>query len=92
MINETGKAYDEESETMYEQFNEYIMINIRTMWGINLSKVKDMFGADLYEHLVKYSRQFIANNELQEKQGTISLTEKGIMISDYIIRTLMYVP
>ena len=91
-IEESGIAYDEEKETLFEQFNEYIMINLRTMWGINLNKVQELFGSELRDHLIKYSRKFISNGELKESNDTISLTEKGIMISDYIIRTLMLVP
>lgn len=91
-VNYKGVAYDEEHETIYERYNEYIMINLRTMWGINLNKVKEMFGDELYNHLIKNCKRFIDNNELQENDNIITLTDKGIMISDYIIRTLIFVP
>lgn len=91
-INENGVTYEEEEETILEQYNEYIMINLRTMWGINLTQIGKMFGNELRNHLIKYSREFIISGDLKETENTISLTEKGIMISDYIIRTLMIVP
>lgn len=91
-ISESGIAYEEEQETLYEQFNEYIMINLRTMWGVNTQKVKTIFGEELRNHLIKYSRRFIESGDLKEKENTIVLSEKGIMLSDYIIRTLMFVP
>lgn len=91
-IFESGIAYEEEQETLYEQFNEYIMINLRTMWGVNTQKVKTIFGEKLRNHLIKYSRRFIETGELKETENTIALSEKGIMLSDYIIRTLMFVP
>lgn len=91
-ISESGIAYEEEQETLYEQFNEYIMINLRTMWGVNTQKVKTIFGEELRNHLIKYSRRFIETGDLKEKENTIVLSEKGIMLSDYIIRTLMFVP
>ena len=90
--SESGIAYEEEQETLYEQFNEYIMINLRTMWGVNTQKVKTIFGEELRNHLIKYSRRFIESGDLKEKENTIVLSEKGIMLSDYIIRTLMFVP
>lgn len=92
MINDRGVAYDEEEETKWERYNEYVMINLRTMWGINLNKVNELFGNELHKHIIKYSRKFIDNGELKETNHTISLTEKGIMLSDYIIRELIYVP
>lgn len=91
-ISESSIAYEEEQETLYEQFNEYIMINLRTMWGVNTQKVKTIFGEELRNHLIKYSRRFIESGDLKEKENTIVLSEKGIMLSDYIIRTLMFVP
>ena len=91
-ISESGIAYEEEQETLYEQFNEYIMINLRTMWGVNTQKVKTIFGEELRNHLIKYSRRFIESGDLKEKENTIVLSEKGIMLSDYIIRTLMFAP
>lgn len=91
-ISESSIAYEEEQETLYEQFNEYIMINLRTMWGVNTQKVKTIFGEELRNHLIKYSRRFIETGDLKEKENTIVLSDKGIMLSDYIIRTLMFVP
>ena len=91
-ISESGIAYEEEQETLYEQFNEYIMINLRTMWGVNTQKVKTIFGEELRNHLIKYSRRFIESGDLKEKENTIVLSENGIMLSDYIIRTLMFAP
>ena len=85
-------AYDEEHETIYERYNEYIMINLRTMWGINLNTIKELFGDTLTNHLIKYSRKFIEGGQLQEVNNRIALTEQGIMLSDYIIRNLMYLP
>ena len=92
MINDRGVAYDEETETLWERYNEYVMINLRTMWGVNLNKVKELFGSEFQNHIIKYSRTFINNGELKESDNTITLTEKGIMLSDYIIRELIYIP
>lgn len=91
-VNNRGVACEEEQETIWERFNEYVMLNLRTMWGINLNSVKNIFGDELYYHLIKYSKRFIDNNELQEKDNIITLTDKGIMLADYIIRTLIFVP
>ena len=62
------------------------------MWGINLNTIKELFGDTLTNHLIKYSRKFIVCGQLQEVNNRITLTEQGIMLSDYIIRNLMYLP
>lgn len=87
----TGIAYEKESETILEKYNEFVMINLRTMWGININQVKLMFGNDICELLVKYSHKFISSGDLVRKQDTILLTEKGVLLSDYIIRDLMII-
>lgn len=87
----TGIAYEEESETILEKYNEFVMINLRTMWGVNINQVKLMFGNDICELLIKYSHKFISSGDLVRKQDTISLTEKGVLLSDYIIRDLMII-
>ena len=92
LINDRGVAFTIEEETKWERFNEYIMINLRTMWGLNLDKVQELFGLERYNHLIKYSIKFIESGDLKEHNGTLTLTEHGIMLSDYIIRTLIYVP
>ena len=85
-------AYEEETETSWEKYNEYVMINLRTMWGVNLGKLKNAFGDVLYNYLIKNSRKFITNDMMKIKNDNLIVTEKGIMLSDLIIRTLIYVP
>lgn len=91
-VEDCGHAYEEEQETRWEKYNEYIMIGLRTMWGVSLSKVKDLFGEHLYKHLINESSKFITSGELKKENDGITLTEKGIMITDYVVRNLMFVP
>lgn len=87
-----GVAYEEENETEWEKFNEYIMINLRTKWGVDERMVEDMFGEEYKLHLIIYSKKFIESGELKYSDGVLTLSEKGIMLSDYVIRELMYLP
>lgn len=91
-VESNGTAYENEQETDWERYNEYVMMNLRTMWGLRTEQIRERFGEVLYNHLIIYSRRFVSNGELRECNGNLSLTEKGIMLSDYIIRTLMYLP
>lgn len=91
-VKNTGVVFTEETETDWERFNEYVMINLRTKWGINLNKVKEQFGEKLYNHLIKYSSRFIDSGELRCDAGVVSLSKTGVMLADYIIRTIIYLP
>ena len=91
-VNSKGFAYAEESETIWERYNEYVMINLRTMWGIKTEQIRLMFGKELYTHFKSEYRRFVDSGEMRIVDGAITITEKGIMLSDYIIRNLMYIP
>lgn len=91
-IQSIGFAYKEENETEWEKYNEYLMINLRTKWGVDLIKIGELFGDEYKTHIIIYSEKFIKNSELKKEGNVMSLTEKGVMIADYIIRELMYLP
>ena len=91
-VGECGIAYEEDDETEWEKYNEYIMIGLRTMWGVSLSNLEKMFSNELYNHFIVESRRFINSGELKEENGAVVLTEKGIMLTDYVVRSLMFVP
>ncbi|MFD1616383.1 radical SAM family heme chaperone HemW [Gelatiniphilus marinus] len=48
-----------ETLSVKDQFNEYIMTGLRTIWGVSLRKVETNFGKDYLMHLKKNSEKFI---------------------------------
>lgn len=48
-----------------DQFNEYIMTGLRTIWGVSLYKIKAEFGEAYLQHLEKSSEKFIDQNLLE---------------------------
>jgi len=71
------------------RFNEYLMLSLRTIWGINMDKIVCDFGKDTADCLKDKIKYFEASGDLVRFQSTCSLTEKGWLISDYIISRLM---
>lgn len=53
MPNETEKL------TLNDQFNEYVMTGLRTIWGISLEKVQSNFGVNYKDYLLKSAEKFI---------------------------------
>lgn len=79
----TGDVYyEEEILTIQEKFNDYILTNLRTMWGINLGTIKKVFGekyaADIEHTAEKYSDYLIRDKEI------LKLNNKGSFIADRI--------
>ncbi|HEX3006267.1 MAG TPA: coproporphyrinogen III oxidase, partial [Bacteroidales bacterium] len=76
------KYFDEEDLTEQDRFNDYVLTNLRTMWGIDLATIDNNFGEfytrEVEKTAAKYKAYLIQNN------GTITLNDKGKFIADRI--------
>lgn len=79
----------EESE-WWEKYDETIMISLRTAKGVSLAEVKKEFGDISLNHLVKEAKKYLSSGELTEQNGYLVIPEEHYMISDGIIRDLMW--
>lgn len=70
-------------------FNEYVMTSLRTMWGIDLQHVEEMYDKELHDYLVNLSDRYIRYGLMKREKNTLILTDQGKMISDNIIAELL---
>lgn len=86
-----------ETLTKKDQFNEYVMTGLRTIWGISLNKVETDFGLEYKNHLIKSSEKFINQNLLvtssdfdanQNCIEKLTLTSQGKFLADGIASEL----
>jgi len=87
-MNKNQDYFDIESLNAEKQFHEYIMTSLRTMWGADLEYIKRNFGEMNYHHILKKSIQYISSGDMIRETDKIFLTDKGRLISDYIIQDL----
>lgn len=80
-----------ENLTKNDRYNDYIITSLRTIWGININKVENDFGKLYFDFLMKSSTPFLKSNHLKKSDTKITLTEKGVFISDHIFRALLKV-
>ena len=80
--------YETEHLSFENRFNEYIMISLRTMWGADLSYIKNQFGEDLLNSLLKSADEFIDEEKMVLKDGFLILTSKGKLLADRIASEL----
>jgi oxygen-independent coproporphyrinogen-3 oxidase len=66
------------------KINEYIMVSLRTMWGLDLSHIEKEFGWAAKLKLEKESRRFMQNGEVEKKGAYLLLTKKGKLLADGI--------
>jgi len=76
---------EEEKLSQIDRYNEYIMTSLRTKWGVNIEYLKKNFEKDYYRTFAEINKKYIAKGLLQEKENSIILTNKGVMLSDAIM-------
>jgi len=74
-----------------DRFNEYIMTGLRTQWGISIAQIKNSLTNDYFATFTSQIETFKAQHVIEEKEGIIRITKKGICISDTIISDLFIV-
>ena len=89
---EQKNSYREiENLTKEERYNEFILTGLRTKWGVDLEELKNRFGEELYGYALQNSAKFIDLKLLTLKNNILTLSRKGIFISDGIMSELMWV-
>ncbi|TXG36728.1 radical SAM family heme chaperone HemW [Seonamhaeicola maritimus] len=84
-----------------DQFNEYIMTGLRTIWGVSFDKVKTDFGEEYLQHLKRASEKYIeqsllcfTSNEFNDNQNStekLITTQKGKFLVDGIASELFMI-
>lgn len=82
-----------ETETLSpaDRYNDYILVSLRTMWGINLKTIENEFGKLYFDFVLKEITPLIENNQLIKINDILVLSEDGKFLSDQIIRSLFYI-
>ena len=89
MVGET--ACEQEELTRWERYDERVMLGLRTNQGVDANKLRNDFGNEAWRHFVKMAQGHITAGNLSiSDDGRYVLTRDGIMLSDSIIRDLMW--
>ncbi|MCF6349846.1 MAG: radical SAM family heme chaperone HemW [Flavobacteriaceae bacterium] len=72
-------------------FNETIMIGLRTIWGVSLSKIESNFGKNRLDFLLKKAQKHIDNKTLKISTNKLVATKKGKFLIDGITSDLFKV-
>ena len=82
--------FDFEELTEVDQYNEYIMTGLRTMWGINLDILQSTYKkywSSVESRIAAYIQQGWAKRD----GNHLVLTERGWLVSDYIFCDLFVI-
>jgi oxygen-independent coproporphyrinogen-3 oxidase len=90
-IKNNKMYHQKEKLTQIDQYNEYIMIGLRTMWGISLGNLQEKFGKKIKTHFVTKSKKFIESKLLIIENDLIKTSKKGKFLSDGIASELFLI-
>ncbi len=82
--------FEEEVLTLSQQYNEYILTSLRTMWGTDLKYIETKFGNDYLTYCLNESAKHIENRDLNQKDNKLFLTDKGKLFADKIAGDLFF--
>ena len=71
-----------------DQYNEYIMTGLRTIWGVSLERIETEFGTKYLDYLHQQVEKYISDNLLEIENNVLKTTKKGKFLSDGIASDL----
>lgn len=89
-IHEDKLPNEIEVLSLSDRYNEYIMTGLRTIWGVDLNRIKTEFGMDYLNYLQKQAQKFINDGLLSINNNIVKPTPKGKFLTDGIASDLFY--
>ncbi len=79
-----------ENLSLSQQYNEYILTSIRTIWGCDPDYIINNFGNKYYSVFIKSIKKHIKRGQVVKKSGRFVLTGSGKIFVDGITADLFY--
>ncbi len=80
--------FQQEILTEEQQYNEYVMTALRTMWGIDEKHVKNKFGIRYHEGMMRSAQKHLNNGKLVYSSGRLKVSPSGKFFTDGIAADL----
>lgn len=90
-LEENKLPSEKEILTLTDQYNEYVMTGLRTIWGISLKRIQTEFGEKYLKYLVDQSQKFILDDLLFIENDVLKATKKGKFLADGIASDLFLI-
>lgn len=87
-INNHRPVFEKEILTRDQKYNEYVMVSLRTMWGVDIELISEQFGENYTEHFLKEVQRFEKLKQVKRSRSTFVLTKIGKLLADGIAAQL----
>ncbi len=79
-----------EKLTPEDRYNEYVMLRLRTMWGIDLHYIQCEMGERFLEHCERQAQPLLSQGRLSQNRETLYLTDEQMLFADGIAEALFW--
>ena len=88
-VNDTNESYfEKELLSEVDQFNEYILTSLRTIWGIDAEVLKNKFSSEIIDSFNRNINTYISKGMVTFTNNQYVLTSKGKLFADRIASEL----
>lgn len=85
-----GIRSEYETLTPENAYNEYVMLRLRTMWGLDLKYIRREMGDAFAEHCERQAAPLVAQGRLSRTREFLYLTDPQMLFADGIAAALFY--
>ena len=89
-LDSGGLSFEKEELTMVDLYNEYVMTNLRTMWGVKKERLQGDY-AVFWNQVQDQLQKYLKSGDLLEERGRFRISESGWVVSDAILSDLFVV-
>ena len=88
-VNDTNESYfEKELLSEVDQFNEYILTSLRTIWGIDAEVLKNKFSSEITHSFNRNINTYISKGMVTFTNNQYVLTSKGKLFADRVASEL----
>ena len=87
--NATEDCLECEILTNADKYNEFVLLALRTIRGVNMLELQEKFGEKYYTYCLKMSEKHLLRGNLQQRGDFLSATNQGFKLLNLISEDLM---
>jgi len=80
-----------EESTLHTRYNDFVIVTLRTMWGLDLSELERRFGNELKKFFLQEASHFLHKGLLLQVDNRFTISSEGLFVSDSIMSQLLFV-
>lgn len=87
---QSDQSYEREQLTQEQQYDEYVMLRLRTQWGVDLKYMKREMGERFSTYCERQAQPLIAKNLLSQTREFLYLDDNQMLFADGVAEKLFW--